>query len=239
MARRELLDSYVFDACSPAELDKLAPYFHELTVETGRPVYSDGDEAKAIYFIVEGIIEISKYCGEDDKVYHICLLQAHDIFGIGEMFFDAYYVDAVARTKTRLLSMKKEDFLNRFLTLPGLNRFVLDTFAHIIKQRTLMLDWQSSRRKFDYFLYFLCSEYGSVKGGRIEIGRKITHETIASTLNLSREHVTRMLGLLAKDGIVEKKGHRLVVDKAWFEGKHLDGNYATSFKRNFKAVEPE
>ena len=77
-----------------------------------------------------------------------------------------------------------------------------------------------------------------MKKDRILIDHKITHEKIAGILNLSREHVSRLLSQMVKDEIIDKSSSGLTVDRVWYEEKLNDQKFDISFRRNFQ-FEPE
>ncbi len=230
---------YPFEDCSEAELATLTPLFEEIKVKDGKAVYLENQPTEYIYVILDGLVEMSKYNDFEEKEHHIGVLSHADMFGNGELFFDEYYINTRAVGDVSLLRMKKDDFFNILLKIPAMNNFVMRSFAHIIRQRIFMIDWHSAQGKIYYYIFFLCNEYGIMKKDQILIDHKITHEKIANILNLSREHVSRLMSQLVKDKIIDKTGSDLTVSRAWYEEKLNDQKFSISFRRNFQFEKEE
>ncbi len=229
-----LKELYPFDDCDDNDLKEILPYFEEIKVKEGKPVYLENQPTDYVYIILDGLVEMTKYNDFEEKEYHEGVLSHADLFGNGEVFFDEYYINTKAVTDAKLLRMKKVDFFDHFLQIPALNAFVLKSFAHIIRQRIFMIDWHSALGKISYYIFFLCNEYGIMKKERILIDHKITHEKIASILNLSREHVSRLLSQLVKNNVIDKTSSGMTVDREWYEKKLADQKFNISFRRNFQ-----
>jgi CRP/FNR family transcriptional regulator, dissimilatory nitrate respiration regulator len=63
----------------------------------------------------------------------------------------------------------------------------------------------SGRRRFAAWLL------RGVSGGRAEVTLPASKRAIASTLNLSAEHLSRILGELAGEELIEVRGRRIVI----------------------------
>ncbi len=96
-----------------------------------------------------------------------------------------------------------------------------------------MIDWHNSKKVFTFFIYYLCIEYGVDHIDKIFINRNLNHDNIAQTLNLSREHVTRLFGFFKNENIIIVSGKKVFVNKEWYLEKKRDSLFSISFKRTF------
>lgn len=233
MNSKKLKELYPFENCSEEELSQLSEGLEEISYRDGRSIYLENQPTDYVYVVLDGLVEMSKYNDFEEKEHHIGVLSHADLFGSGEMFFDEYYINTKAVGDVTLLRMKKQFFFDVLLLIPCMNRFVMKSFAHIIRQRIFMIDWHSALGKIYYYIFFLCNEYGIMKKDRILIDHKITHEKIAGILNLSREHVSRLMSQLVKENVIDKTGSDLTVSREWYDKKLADQKFSISFRRNF------
>jgi len=235
MIEWQKLEMFDFIAkCSDGEKKKLSSLFSTVFLRRFDPIYHEDDPTKAVYLIEKGMVEMSRTSDDGQKVYSLGLLKKGDIFGFGEMFFDTHYITTMSRSNTVLFKMKKEDFFETLLTIPLLNRYVMDAMASIIRQKTLMIDWEKADNRLFYLLSFLSSRYGTIKNGRIIIDYKLTQEKLAAALDISREHFNRLYLKLKKDKIIGRTGKKLLyIDEVWLKEKNIDEKLARIFKRKF------
>jgi CRP-like cAMP-binding protein len=237
MVSKDTIKNYnIFSKCTDEELDTIITTLNEVTIKKNRTIYQQGDPAQKAYIIISGIVELNWLDREHDKKFHICLLQQGDIFGVGELFFDLYYINATTTTECVMCEIKKDAFFETFMQPPSVKDFIMLTFAHIVRQQTTMKGWHSARRLFSQFIFFLCRDHGTATQDRIIIHQCIKHEHIASILNLSREHVTRLFRQFKSEGIIIKGGKETIVSLNWYNSKKKEQAYQISFRRNFNTI---
>jgi CRP-like cAMP-binding protein len=116
------------------ELASIAPHFEERSVEDGAVIYRAGESADFLYGISHGDVELDMplfHGGEGEK--SLVRLQDGSIFGIGEIFFQNYYLTAHARSRTLLYAVPRMVFLQTILPLPAVNKKVLEDFAFMTR----------------------------------------------------------------------------------------------------------
>jgi len=223
----------IFKDCTPEEKKQAARCCTRVYFKKNEQIYLEGEKADAVYIILKGIVELCKFHEDEGRKVCIGLLPAGDIFGIGEVYFNEYYINAISITQSTLVRLEKELFFSVFMEIPSLRDFVVTAFAKIIRQNTLMLDWFSARNMFTYFLFHICKEYGQEKRSCILVGKHLTHDRISEVLNLSRVHVSRLFKQFRDEKIILNSGLSLEIDRAWFEAKKEDPYFSLNFKRKF------
>jgi len=95
----------------PRDIVRLLPHLKRRSYEPGSTIFTQGDDAEALYFIVDGEVEIVRE-GTDT----VAVLGAHDTFGEMALLSDTRRsATARARTRTRVLQVLYADF-ERLLT---------------------------------------------------------------------------------------------------------------------------
>lgn len=218
--------------CSLDDKKQLARLFSEVYLRKFDPVYHEEDPVEAVYLIEKGSVEMSRTSSDGQKIYSLGLLKQGDIFGFGEVFFDRHYITAMATANTVLLKIPKQDFMDTFLRIPVLTRYILDAMAAIVRQKTMMIDWEKADNRLPHLLYYLAHNYGTVQDDKIIISPRLTHETLAAALDISREHFSRLYIKLQKHGILGKTAeNQLYINEQWLNSQQVDRKLARIFKR--------
>lgn len=199
-----------------SQLSDLEPLFQPAVFSRHDDIYRAGQPAAWLYFLAAGVVELSMNltdpAGQEKSLLH---LQAGDSFGIGEIFFTDYYLNARAVTAVETWRVDKAAALDRLLALPAVNRRILEDFAFMTKVNTLTPNWNTARER----LLLLLTNAAGPGSGTVTLGPDLTVTALSERLDLTREHVSRLVAGLIKDGVVAKDGHRLVVDRLKLEAQ--------------------
>ena len=79
-----------------------------------------------------------------------------------------------------------------------------------------------------FYLRKQCLEQAVETDGKYHIRRKVLQPEIASLLNMSREHVTRLFARLQEKGVVDFNRGYPIVDKHWLQSVVTDTDLADS-----------
>lgn len=228
-----LMNFDLFSGLDAENISRLDRLFGERRYDRMALIYEEETPATAVYLIENGWVELTRESGTADRTFRIATLKPGDIFGIGEMQFDNYFLTATALTPCTLLRLSREDFKAVYMTIPALREHLIHTLATVVKQRILMLDWDQADCRLVHFLYFLAERYGKIEGPQITIYKKITQEKIAEILGLSREHVVRLFRKLEDQDYLYRTGSRMLISKPWLDSRIIDKSFASTIKRSF------
>src|SRR5690606_7242327 len=199
----------LFNDLSTQELDTIAAGTSEVQVVRGEMLFHRGDPCVGFHTVVYGQIKlmfVSPMGGE--KV--VRLIGPGDCFGEALMFLDkAYIVSAQALADTMLLHVSKSVLFAEIDSKPGFARKMLGGLSQ--RLHSLMGDVEAyslrsgTQRVIGYLL----------KDGYCEDGRQFRLETsktvIASRLNLTTEHFSRILHDLSAQGFIQVKGREITI----------------------------
>lgn len=203
---------FLFEKCTPLQFGTLSRFFIRKSFFKNRPVYVEGDSAEGIYIIKSGEVELNLDVNED-KTTTICNLREADYFGIGEIFFDAYYLNAVCTENSELYFIDKSIFFEKFLPIPEINKKVLTDFARIVRIASTQDNRNTSTNSILLFLISLCKRNGQLIEGNYCANLHYTHEEIAHILNITREHVSRVFLKLKKENIIRIEDGMIIIEK--------------------------
>lgn len=172
---------------------------------------------RGIYFIEQGFVKIYSISKRGDENIHI-------IYKPGEIFPIVWalrnrrhniFYSTVSDCQLRLVA--RGDFL-KFIKASGPAAYLLliqlaDQFSvHINRVESLGLRHVNER--VAHRLLMLATRFGKKRGNKITIEAPLTHQTIADSINLTRESVSREIERLEKQNIIEYSEHKIVINNA-------------------------
>jgi len=198
----------LFKELAPAEIDRLAAGTTELFVPRGEIVFQRGDPCVGFHAVVYGQVKLSFVTPQGgEKVVEI--ISPGFTFGEALMFMDKpYIVMAQALSDTLLLHVAKEAVFHGIEHDPGFARRMLAGLSRRV--HALMADVESyslqsgTQRVIGYLLR------QEAEGGEGQAGYTVRLPTsksiVASRLNLTPEHFSRILHELVDRGLVAVEG---------------------------------
>jgi CRP-like cAMP-binding protein len=198
----------LFKELAPAEIDRLAAGTTELFVPRGEIVFQRGDPCVGFHAVVYGQVKLSFVTPQGgEKVVEI--ISPGFTFGEALMFMDKpYIVMAQALSDTLLLHVAKEAVFHGIEHDPGFARRMLAGLSRRV--HALMADVESyslqsgTQRVIGYLLR------QEAEGGEGQASYTVRLPTsksiVASRLNLTPEHFSRILHELVDRGFVAVEG---------------------------------
>lgn len=226
-----LRDFPLLRGCAGDDLRRLATCCATVSYPRCREVYREGTPARNVSLVLKGEVVLQKDVAETQRTVRLYVATAGEAFGIGEMMLDRYYTTAIAAADTVLVEVRKEDFVREFLGIPLIRDRVLLDLSQIIRIQIDRMVERSGLHDLAMYLWSLARDCGApAAGGRIRIGRKVRQPEVASLLNLSREHVTRLFRKLKLQGVVTFNNGHPIVDEAWLDASVRDKSLAASIR---------
>lgn len=173
-----------------------------------------GQEPAGVYLIVKGYVKVYSISDSGEENTHI-IYGPNEIFPILWALRDVYrdiYCEALGPvtawrvTREALLAFAQRDVATTF----GLLNTLAEQFA-AFAFRMDNLGYRQIGERLVYRLVFLASRFGMTAGEMIIIDAPITHQLLGSTINLSRESVSREFKKLENEGLVTKDQGKIVI----------------------------
>jgi CRP-like cAMP-binding protein len=198
----------LFRELSPEEIDRLAQGTTEHHVSRGSVIVNKGDPTEGFHLVVYGQIKLSLTTPQgDEKVVEI--IGPGFSFGEALMFMGkAYIVTATALADSLLLHVKRETVFEGLARDPEFARRMLAGMSR--KLHSLVSDLESVTLKSGrerVIGYLLRRDLDGADGDApFTVTLPVSKAIVASRLNLTPEHFSRILHDLAAEGLIEVAG---------------------------------
>lgn len=217
--RKFSLDKSTIESMEVAEVgsyENLLDFFRKrgivMRCSKGEVVVHADDEPFGVFYIESGFVKVFSLNTLGTEYIHV-------VYGPGEYFPMIWMVRHVRR------NMFYETMAPCTLlkVRPGELEAALEADAHlcidVIKQSTEQagifldrihnLEFRFARERLVYCLLYLAKRFGVPKDGGSEIALRVSHQILASNINLSRESVGRELERLERKDMVVVSGGRI------------------------------
>jgi global nitrogen regulator NtcA len=186
------------------------------SVERGKTIFFPGDPAERVYLLRRGAVRLSRVYESGEEIT-VALLRENSLFGVLSLLTgqrsDRFY-HAIAFTRVELVTAPatsvrraiEQDASVGLLLLQGLSSRILQTETMI---ETLTHRDMSSR--LVSFLLVLCRDFGVPGSEGITIDLRLSHQAIAEAIGSTRVTITRLLGDLRNDGLVQIDRKKITV----------------------------
>ncbi len=224
---RELGKIGFFADCSAAEIRELAPLCRRAAFRPGQSIHEERAPVDKVYAVLSGEVLLYRSSGGSHAA-RLAVVKAGELFGIGEAMLPTYYTGASALSACLLLEIGRDDFVRRFLAVPAVRERVVRELSQIARFLICKVTGGGGRRDLALYLRTQAEACGQPAGSGIRLKNKQRQPEIASLLNLSREHVTRLFAKLKAEGVADFNRGFPVIDRAWLDREAPDRDLAAS-----------
>lgn len=206
----------LFKELAPAEIDRLAAGTSELHVPRGEVLFHKGDPCAGFHLVVYGQVKLSFVSPQGtEKVVEI--VGPGFSFGEALMFMDKpYIIMAQALSDSLLLHVSKQAVFDEIERDPAFARKMLAGLSRRLHGLIGDIESYSLQSGTQRVIgYLLRQEEDSTPGGAYTVRLPTSKSIVASRLNLTPEHFSRILHDLAAAGLVAVDGREVrIVDVA-------------------------
>jgi len=197
------------------DLHRLAQGCRVEHYDRGNILFHKGDPCHGFHLVLDGQIKLAFVSAAgNQKVVEI--IRPGQSFGEAVMFMQKPYVlMAQALTDCQLLFIAKDVIFQEIRKDPD---FCLRLIAglslrlhHLIKDLEIYSLCSGRERIVGYLLGEMADDEETPLAGRVEVCLPTHKGTIASRLNLTQEHFSRVLHELADDGLIKVEGRRIII----------------------------
>jgi len=219
MARREIAPEVflasvpLFKSLDAGTLARLAAATTRRTLKRGETLFRKGDAASGMYVVVYGEVKlIATTPARGRRLAGI--VGPGQSFGEPVMFLERpAVVDAQAASDALLMHLPKQAVFDEIERHPKFARRIIAGLSQRIERLVRELDRQAlgsgSERFIDYLL-----RHDKGQAGAFVVTLPASKAEIASQLNLTPEHFSRILHELAQAGLLQVRGRKITVADA-------------------------
>lgn len=210
MNKRDLIArSPIFSALDAKAAGALAAISETRRAMAGEVLFSEGDDADALYILGEGGVDLVKYAadGRERFVRHV---KPGETFAEAAMFAgEAYPASAVARKAGVLLAIRKERFQVFVRTHPDASIAMLAAMARLLRHWSELISELSLASVESRIASWLLKQ--SRKEGRVRFGIGMKKRELAFRLGTVPETLSRNLRKFRESGIVDLSGNEMIL----------------------------
>lgn len=199
----------LFCDVTPEELARVAAGTTELRLERGRQVFARGDACHGFHVVIYGQVKLffTSPTG-DEKVVE--LIAPGQSFGEALMFMGRpYIVGAQAVADTMLLHVAKDAVLHELENNPLFARRMLAGLSRRLHSLISDVEALSLRSASQRVIGYLLKDEDAENGHQLTLAS--SKKLIASRLNLSPEHFSRVLHDLGAQGLIAIDGRNVTI----------------------------
>lgn len=181
-------------------------------------IFSEGEEAKTLYFVNEGKIKLYKYT-KDGKEQILHILSEGDFFGELNLLRQVEYgFTAKAIEDCKICTLSKDKLKEILLEKPEISIKILEVMAQRISDLESLaqnLATNDIDARIAYLLIELSDKYGKIELDNINIDLPINREDMANYIGVTRETISRKLKKFEEDGLIKLVGTKkiIIIDK--------------------------
>jgi CRP/FNR family transcriptional regulator, dissimilatory nitrate respiration regulator len=197
----------MFGEMSRGELDRLAAATVPLYADKGQAVFQCGDPCTGFHVLVYGQVKLGFSSPQGvEKVVEI--IRPGQSFGEALMFLDRpYIVFAQAISDSMLLHVARHAVLDELERDPGFARRMLSGLSLRLHALVRDVEAYTLRSGQERVIGYLLAEVpDGANGSAVEVQLTPGKSVIASRLNMTPEHFSRILHDLAAAGLIEVQG---------------------------------
>ena len=212
----------LFNGLAPEEISRIARSTREIHASKGDILFHKGDACTGFHLLVYGQVKLA-FTSQQGSEKVVEILQQGQSFGEAVMFMDKpYIVFAQALTDSLLLHVSKQAVLDELERDHNLTRKMLAGMAMRLHQ--LMNDVESyslhsgKQRIIGYLLRELSE--ADQNGTAVAVTLPTNKGVIASRLNLTQEHFSRILHELTELRLIVVEGRKIHIPSVASLKKH-------------------
>ena len=201
----------LFSGLNPEEIAGIARGTHELHAAKGDILFHKGDQPTGFHLIATGQVKLGFTSAQGtEKV--IDIMGPGQTFGEAVMFTDKPYpVFAQALADSRLLHVSKRVILDGIERDPGFARKMIASLSVRLHHLITDVESYSLHSGRQRIIGYLLRDNTETDARALTITLPTSKGTIASRLNLTQEHFSRILHELSEAGLIVVEGRRITI----------------------------
>ena len=200
----------LFQGLTPDELARLAAATARRNLRRGEVLFREGEPSSGMFGLLYGAVELFTSGGGARQV--IDIVTPGRSFGEPVMFLEkAWIVTAIALADSLVLHVAREAIFAELERSPRFARRVIGTLAERAEGLVRQLEARAAGPAAHRVAAWLLRQPAAQADGAATITLPAAKRTLASQLNLSAEHLSRVLRELSGRGLIEVHGRRVHV----------------------------
>ena len=215
MEKIELLQSVsIFWDLNDDELGYIADKMVAKHFENGNYIFLEDSEGEQCFFVLKGSVKVTRL-SKDGREVILAMLNEGDFFGeMSLLDGESRSANIIALEKTKVLTLDRNDFIAVVNDYPQIAVQLLKELARRLRKsdrQIASLSLSDAEKRIALCIIRFADEQGVIQNGKVSIPKTPIQQDIANMAGTSRETVSRALGLLEKEDLIERHGRELII----------------------------
>ena len=215
MEKIELLQSVsIFWDLNENDLGHIADKMVAKHFENGNYIFLEDSEGEQCFFVLEGSVKVTRL-SKDGREVILAMLNEGDFFGeMSLLDGESRSANVIALEKTKVLTLDRNDFIAVVNDYPQIAVQLLKELARRLRKsdrQIASLSLSDAEKRIALCVIRFADEQGVIQNGKVSIPKTPIQQDIANMAGTSRETVSRALGLLEKEDLIERNGRELII----------------------------
>ena len=215
MEKIELLQSVsIFWDLNENDLGHIADKMVAKHFENGNYIFLEDSEGEQCFFVLEGSVKVTRL-SKDGREVILAMLNEGDFFGeMSLLDGESRSANVIALEKTKVLTLDRNDFIAVVNDYPKIAVQLLKELARRLRKsdrQIASLSLSYAEKRIALCIIRFADEQGVIQNGKVSIPKTPIQQDIANMAGTSRETVSRALGLLEKEDLIERNGRELII----------------------------
>ena len=215
MEKIELLQSVsIFWDLNEDDLGHIADKMVAKHFENGNYIFLEDSEGEQCFFVLEGSVKVTRL-SKDGREVILAMLNEGDFFGeMSLLDGESRSANVIALEKTKVLTLDRNDFIEVVNDYPQIAVQLLKELARRLRKsdrQIASLSLSDAEKRIALCIIRFADEQGVIQNGKVSIPKTPIQQDIANMAGTSRETVSRALGLLEKEDLIERNGRELII----------------------------
>ena len=215
MEKIELLQSVsIFWDLNENDLGYIADKMVAKHFENGNYIFLEDSEGEQCFFVLKGSVKVTRL-SKDGREVILAMLNEGDFFGeMSLLDGESRSANIIALEKTKVLTLDRNDFIAVVNDYPQIAVQLLKELARRLRKsdrQIASLSLSDAEKRIALCIIRFADEQGVIQNGKVSIPKTPIQQDIANMAGTSRETVSRALGLLEKEDLIERHGRELII----------------------------
>ena len=215
MEKIELLQSVsIFWDLNENSLGHIADKMVAKHFENGNYIFLEDSEGEQCFFVLKGSVKVTRL-SKDGREVILAMLNEGDFFGeMSLLDGESRSANVIALEKTKVLTLDRNDFIAVVNDYPQIAVQLLKELARRLRKsdrQIASLSLSDAEKRIALCIIRFADEQGVIQNGKVSIPKTPIQQDIANMAGTSRETVSRALGLLEKEDLIERNGRELII----------------------------
>lgn len=204
----------IFSVLTEQQLAKLTERITHKNYKKGQIIFFEGDVSDKLYVINKGKIKIFKYTREGKEQILYILSEGDFVGDLSLLKKDEFKFNAEALEDSNICVLTKDDFDGMVKENPEIALEILQVvYDRIVKLENLIqsLSTKDIEARVAGLLLNFAKDFGVYRGDVIELELPLSREDIANYIGVTRETISRKLGSMQDQGVIELVGTKKII----------------------------